>query len=172
MVDAEEQAVCRLPARIALAAREVQHLEVVAVGIAEIERRDSARVLVPRGQGLRAGRGVRDAVRAQRRVRAVHVAHDDRDVLEPAVVAARVRRDRAALGREELPQLEGLGPEREPRDAHARAEYAIDVLEVRPLLLPFRGSREAEHVDVEANGAIEVADRHADRIDDAYRPEH
>jgi hypothetical protein len=169
VVYAEEEAVLRLPARIALTRWEVQHLEVVAVRIAEIERRNATGVLVPRGQRLRAGRRVSDAVRAQGSICTVHVAHDDRDVLKPAVVAARVRRNRTPLRGEELTKLEGLRAERETDYAHACAEHAIDVLVVRALLFPFRGAREAKHVDVEADGAVEIADRHADGVDDDLR---
>jgi len=44
----------------------------------------------------------------QPRVGGVHVRHDDRDVLEPAVVAARVRRHRPAARGQELGELDLL----------------------------------------------------------------
>src|SRR5437867_13153164 len=61
--------------------------------VAEVERLDAARVLIPRRQGLRCGRDMLYLRLAQSCVSFVHVAHDDRDVLEPMVEAARILRD-------------------------------------------------------------------------------
>ena len=85
-----------MPVRIALARREPEDLEEVAVRVLEVEGADAAGVRVPVRQPLRRGRGVLDPVLAEPRIGPVHVAHDDRHVLEPAVVAARVGRHRAA----------------------------------------------------------------------------
>ena len=68
------------------------------------------------GRRCGAGRRVLDAVLAQPRVGRVHVADDDRDVLEPAVVAARVGRHRPAARRQVLGQLELLVAEPQPDD--------------------------------------------------------
>ncbi len=54
-----------------------------------------AALRVPRGQGLRLGRGVSDVVLPQQGIGPVHVRDDDRDVLEPTVIAA----ESAGIGR-------------------------------------------------------------------------
>src|SRR5206468_4706304 len=88
VVDAEEEAIARLvPLQIPLAPREPQDLERVAVRILEVERADPARIRVPVWQALRRWRSVLDAMLVKRRICAIHVAHDDRDVLKPPVVA-------------------------------------------------------------------------------------
>ena len=57
------------------------------VGILEIERLDASSRGIPVGKPLRLRRGMLDLALAQPRA-CVHVRHDDRDVLEPAIVAA------------------------------------------------------------------------------------
>src|SRR6266481_4108590 len=91
VIDAEEEAAAGLllPARIALAAWKVDQLEGVTVGITEVEGRDAGGGAVRLRQHLRCARD-RLHVRPYPRVRRVQVAHDDGDVLEPAVVALRV----------------------------------------------------------------------------------
>ena len=116
----------------ALAGREMQDLEHVAVGVLEVEGLDAGR----RPGSSRAGaagrsrRARRGCARSQR-VGARHVAHDDRDVLEGAVVAARVDRDRAAARRQVLGELERLVAEPQARDAHAQPEDALEALPAR-----------------------------------------
>src|SRR5262249_41989187 len=113
-----------MPFRIALAGRKAQDFEEVSIGIAEVERLDAAGAGIPIRQALRLGRGVGDAVCAQMRIRAIHVAYDDGDVLEPAIVAARIRGNRAPLWREVFGQLQALVTEAQTDDAHARTEDA------------------------------------------------
>ena len=60
------------------------------------------------GQRLGTGGGMLHPEPPEPGVGAVHVAHDDGDVLEPAVVAPGVRRRRAPAGSEILGQLEPL----------------------------------------------------------------
>jgi hypothetical protein len=50
VVDAEKQAIGAVPLLEALACREVQDFEKVAVRVAEVERADAARIRVPGGQ--------------------------------------------------------------------------------------------------------------------------
>jgi len=88
MIDAKKQFVFLLPLLIAFAFRELQDLEPMLVRIAEVERLDAAGVLVPVGQTLWSGRSVFDFVLSQQCVSFVHVAGNDCNVLEPAIVAA------------------------------------------------------------------------------------
>ena len=62
---------------------------------------------------------------AQTRVRAVHVAHDDRDVLKPAVVAAGIHRCRTATRSHILGQLDVLVTEPQPGNPHPYPEDAL-----------------------------------------------
>jgi len=80
------------PARVALVGRELQDLERVAVGIAEVERLDPARLGIPVRQPLRPGGDLLDLVATEPEVGLLQVAGDDRDVLEPDVVAPGVGR--------------------------------------------------------------------------------
>ena len=85
-----------LPLRIAFARRKENDFQHMILRVAKIKRLDARRAFVPFRQRLRRGRDVLHLVREQPRVSRVHVAHDDRDVLKPAVVAARIRRDWSA----------------------------------------------------------------------------
>src|SRR5262249_48013272 len=88
-----------LPLRVALAFRELQNLQGVSVGVFEIKSFDPACILVPIWQPLRPGRSVLDFMLAQPLIGALHIARDDGDVLEPAVVTARVCWQRATARR-------------------------------------------------------------------------
>src|SRR5258705_3175304 len=65
VVDAKEEAIAPAPLRIALAGREPQDLERVAVRVLEVKRADPARAYVPVGEALRRRRGVLDAMLAK-----------------------------------------------------------------------------------------------------------
>jgi hypothetical protein len=95
VVDAEVKLVLLLPARLAFAGWELDQLERVAVGIAERNRSDAARVRVRGGQCLRPGGNRRRTLPPHDRISPVDVRDDDREVLKPAAVAARMVRDRA-----------------------------------------------------------------------------
>ncbi len=103
-------------------------LEGVPVGILEVEGRDPAGVPVPVGQALGPARGVADAILPQPGIGAVHVGHDDGDVLEGAVVRTRVRRDRPPLGGEELDEIDLLGSEAHPGASQPQPEDALEAL--------------------------------------------
>ena len=117
--------------------REIEDLQGMAVGVAEIEGADTAGVRVPVGQPLRFRRGVLYLVLAQPLIGAVHVADDDGDVLEPAVVAARVRREGRPWA-QILGQLDEFVSQLQARDARAQAEDARQVLVVRRRRTSFR----------------------------------
>ena len=63
---------------------------------------------------------------AQPRVGPIHVADDDRDVLEPAVVAARVGGSRTPARREVFCELDRLGAECEAGRADPQSEHALE----------------------------------------------
>src|ERR1700752_2788024 len=88
VIDSQKQPVFLLPLLITFAGRELQNLEPVLVRIAEVKSLDAAGVLVPVRQKLWTSRSMFDLVLTQQRVSFVHVAGDDRDMLEPAIVAA------------------------------------------------------------------------------------
>src|SRR5215469_637895 len=109
MVNTEKQpTVARVPFGCPLACGKLQHLKIVTIRVTEIKSLDSAGVRVPVWKALRATRCVFHVEAAQACVGCRHIAHDDRDVLKPAVVAARVERDRSAAWRQELLQFQVL----------------------------------------------------------------
>src|SRR5262249_20751834 len=140
VVDAEEEAVARtMPPRIPLSRREPQDLQRVTLGILEVKGADPARVRIPVRQPPRRPRSVFHAMLAQPGVSAIHVAHDDRDVLEPAIVASRVRRDRSTSWRQILRQLDLFVPESHPDDAQPEPEHSLEAFVVLSPDLHVRG---------------------------------
>ena len=126
------------------------------IGILEVERPDPARVGVPVGQPLRLGRGALDAVPLQPQMGLVDVVHDDRDVLEPAVVASSVGRQWPAARRDVLDEVDGLAAEPEAGDPGSRA--LVDHLALRDQL-------ERQHLRIEVDRALEAPDRDDDTVD-------
>src|SRR5690348_2515938 len=107
VVDAKKHTIgLRLPFRVAFPSRKVKDFKRVSVGIFEIKRFDAAGVLVPIGQTLRTGRSMFHVVLPQNRIGAVHVAHDDGEVLEPQVVAAGIGGNRTATRSEKLDKFD------------------------------------------------------------------
>ena len=142
------------------------------IGIMEVERADAAGIAVPVGQALRRRRHPLHAVRLQHRVGAVHVAHDDRDVLEPAIVAAGAGRGGATRGAAPGHELQRFLPKPQPHDAHARAGDTLEAA-VAVLVHDRVGDlAEVEHSGVERQRAVHVGHRERDRTDrgDRGRP--
>src|ERR1041385_9253431 len=65
---------------------EPQNLQNMVIRIAKVKRFDATRILVPGWQGLRAAAGEVDLVLAKPGIRGIHVAYDDGDVLDPAIL--------------------------------------------------------------------------------------
>src|SRR5437016_1923737 len=108
-----------MPLGIALAGGEGQNFQRMAVRVAKIKCADAAGVLVPIGQSLRAWRSVLYFVPAQPSVRAVHIPDDQRYVLKPAIVAARIGRRGTAFRRQVLGKLDELIAETQSGGAQA-----------------------------------------------------
>jgi hypothetical protein len=93
MIDAEEQRL-RIagvrPDPVFLPRWKPEQLERVAIEIAKLERAHAA---TARRQALRSAVADRPPIRtrAEMRIGPIHVRHDDREVLEPQIVAAAVR---------------------------------------------------------------------------------
>src|SRR5262249_42194192 len=126
------------PLWISLVWRKPQHFERMAVRIAEIERANSAGVLVPCRQELRAGRRMLHLVLAQPLVGAIHISHDDGDVLEPSVVAASIDWRGPSSRREELREFDVLFTEAHPRRPRPKTKHAGKALVVLTVHLGFR----------------------------------
>src|SRR5439155_13846846 len=93
---------------VALPIWELEDLEGMPIGIVEVEGADAARLGVPIREPLRRPRHALHAMRLEHRVGPLHVAHDDGDVLEPAVVAVCARGSRAPRRVEPGHELERL----------------------------------------------------------------
>jgi hypothetical protein len=166
VIDAEEQPLGRLlPPRVALAGWKPDELERVAVGIAEVERADAARVRVPVRKALRLRRHVRDALVVEPLVGPVHVPDDDRHVLEPPVVAVRIGGCGAAPRRQVLRELDVLAAESEADDAHPDREYVAQLLVRVAGDLHVAHGHEAEDAREEVERPVHVRHRDPDRID-------
>src|SRR5207249_2871778 len=99
----------------------------VTVWVFEVEGLDAAGVGVPVRQTLGTGGSVLDLVLAQPLIGTVHVTNDNRDMLKPAIIAARVHWDRSALGRQIFGQLDELSAEPHTHDAHPQSEDSLQV---------------------------------------------
>src|SRR5262249_48438955 len=108
MIDTKNERVRASPFRRPFAWRKPQDLQHVPIRVLEVEGTNPAGLWVPIRQPLWARRNVDDAGALQPRIRTVHVADDDRDMLEPAVLAARVGGNRPSAGREEFQELNAL----------------------------------------------------------------
>jgi hypothetical protein len=123
VIDAEKEHVGgTMPFGIAFVRRKLENLQIMAVRISEIEGADAGRILVPFGKALGSGGGVLDLVLTETLVGPVHVANDNGDVLEPAVMTPRVHRYRSSLGSEIFRELDRLFSQPHTHDTHAQSE--------------------------------------------------
>ena len=91
---------------------------------------------------------------------------DDRDVLEPLVVAPAVLRNWPAFGGEVVDQLDFFAsPRRSRGDLGAQAEHAEQVLVSLARDLGLGDHLERQHAGIEGERPVQVADRDRDRID-------
>src|SRR4029434_570522 len=121
----KKTAVGLLPLRVPFTRWKVDELQVVAVRILEVESLDAGRRLIPVGNPLRPGGSVRYFMHAQLLVGLVHVADDNGDVLEPLIVAARVRGDWSASGHKISGEFDELIAQTHAHDSHPLPEDAL-----------------------------------------------
>src|SRR5882672_8406467 len=139
MIDSQEEFVaCVMPFRITFAFGKLQDFQGMSIWILEIESLDSGSVLVPCRQKLRTSRSMFDLVLPEPGIRLIHVAGNNSDMLEPAVVAARVNRDGAAFRCKILRQLDNLVTELHTYNSNAQAEHSLQSLVVFPGQLHIR----------------------------------
>src|SRR5687767_1199878 len=106
-----------------------------------------------------------DPVCSKSSVRLVHVRGDDRDMLEPTVVASRIDRYRSSLRGKILGQLKDLIPKLQPDDANPRAEDARKMFDLVSECLDIRDLLEGQHTCIEIEGLVHVRNGKADRFD-------
>src|SRR5262245_41356538 len=104
------------------------------------------------------------AMLAEPLISAIHVAEDQRNVLKPAVVAARVDRDGTPLRGQVLGQLDDLVPEAQPGPPQPQPEHAWQMLELLAGGLEFGNLLEREDAGVELDRPVDIRHRQADRI--------
>src|SRR6266567_5845332 len=97
-------------------------------------------------------------------IRLVHVANNDGDVLEPAIIAARIHWNRATLRREIFRQLDGLVPKPHSDHAHSQSEHALEMLVVLTSDFGVRYFLEREHLGIEIHRSVHIGDRDSDRV--------
>jgi hypothetical protein len=132
----------------------------MSVRILEVKRANAGRAGDGFGQQLGAGRGMLDLESPEPSVRAVHVAHDDGHVLEPAIVAPGVG-GRGAPGRAQiLGELQVLLAQLEPHHPNAGAGEPLQAVVARPACLLIAHDPKVEHMGVELHRAVHVAHGH------------
>ena len=94
----------------------------------------------------------------------VHVANNDGDVLEPAIIAARIHWNWATLGREIFRQFDGLAPKPHSDHAHSQSEHAFEMLVVLTSNFGVRYFLEREHLGIEIHRSVHIGDRDSDRV--------
>src|SRR5882724_12686003 len=132
MVDPQKKTLSLVPFGVSFVGRKRKNLYRMAVGVFKVERLDAGRVFIPIRQALRAGGGVAYMVPAQLGVGLIHVAYDDRKMLEPSVVAVRIQRDGAPFRGQELPEFNVLFSQLQSRDPCAHAEDAVERFSLWP----------------------------------------
>src|SRR6266513_2487175 len=164
MIDTEEEVIgIFLPTRIAFARWKIDELEIVLVGITKIKCFDSS------GGGERCRQRLgpcRDELhfeRAQFFKRLVHVAHDNRDMLKPKIVAARIHWNRPPARCEILCEIDKFISELHPHDAHPRAKDAFQMFVLLSENFDVRYFLKRER-RIEFHSAIHIAHRHANRF--------
>jgi len=115
----------------------------------KVEGLDPSSVRVPSRQRLRTGGHELDLVLLPHREGLVHVGHDDRNVLERAVVAARAHGARPAAWHQVLAELDLLVAQSEPRLPDAGAGDAVQALDRFSRDLGLRDLRKRKGVRVE-----------------------
>src|SRR5208282_279423 len=129
VIDAEEQSIARaVPFFGAFVRGELKNLDGMFVRVLEIERRNARRVLIPVGKSLWTGRSIFHFVLSQAGIRFVHVTDDDRDVLKPTVVTARIHWDRPAFRRQIFREFDEFVAEPHTYHAHSQSEHTFEML--------------------------------------------
>ena len=98
---------------------------------------------------------------AQPGIRSLHIAHDDRDVLERVIVSAHVRGNWSSPRCQELHEFQMLFSKSQPHQPQAQAEKAEQLLIVLAEHLSVRLTLELEHARVELHGSIHVGGAHS-----------
>src|SRR5580765_41021 len=165
MVDTQKKLIRgTVPLLQALIRRELQHLNRMAIRILEVERRDARRVLVPVRKALWSRRSVFYLVLTQPGISLIHVANNDRDVLKPPIITARINWDRAPLRGEILGEFDKFVVEPHPYRAHSQAEYTFQMLIVLASDFGIRHLFERKDFGIEIHRPIHVGDRDSDCV--------
>src|SRR6266436_5602244 len=98
----------------------------------------------------------------------VHIADNDGNVLEPAVIALGVDRNRTTAWRKELHQFDMFVSQRQAYHPQAQTKNPIEVLigVARNFALDFL--MKGEYARIEVDRALQVRDRNADRVNGSY----
>ena len=89
----------------------MNEFKIMPVRIAEIKCRNICRLLIPDRQGLRNTRHKADVRVSHAGVGLIHIGNDNRDMLKPAIVAARIGRIRPPYRRFILREIQALAAE-------------------------------------------------------------
>src|SRR5262249_38245206 len=98
-------------------------------------------------------------------VRAPHVAYDNGDVLKPAIIAARVGGNRAALRPCELHKLDVFIPEPHPHHPHARCRCTFQTQVIGIVHDLIRYLFERQDLGIELERPVRIGDGYLDGSD-------
>ena len=101
----------------------------------------------------------------QPRIGLVHIAHDDRDVLKPAIIAAGIDRNRPTLGREIFSELNVFIAQLHANHTHSQPKYAFEMFVILSGQFNVRYFLECEHLRIEVNRTVHVRDGDSDCVD-------
>ena len=103
-------------------------------------------------------------VPAQQGISLVHVADNDCNVLEPAIVAARVDRDRTTFRRQIFSEFDELVAEPHSYHANSQSEHTFEMLIVLAGDFGVRYLFECEHFGIKIHRPVHVGDSDSDRV--------
>ena len=95
-------------------------------------------------------------------VRAPHVAYDNGDVLKPAIIAARVGGNRAALRPCELHKVDVFIPEAHPHHPYARSRCTFQTEVIGIVRDLIRNLFERQHLGIELERPVRIGDGYLD----------
>src|SRR5271166_5083863 len=168
VIDPEKQAVIvAMPFRISLALWKLEDFNRVLIRILKVKSLDPTGIFVPIGQALRSRGGVFNLVLPKDLIRAIHVAYDDGDMLEPKIVASGIDRNRTSSRREKLDKFDRFIAKLHPDHPHARPKHPEEMLDVVTSQLRVRYFLECEDVRIEVQRSVHITHRDEDSADTA-----
>src|SRR5271166_825721 len=168
VIDPEKQAVvAAMPFRISLALWKFEDFDRVLIRVLKVKGLDPTGIFVPIGQALWSRGGMFNLVLPKDLIRAIHVAYDDGDMLEPKIVASGIDRNRTSTRREKLDKFDRFIAKLHPNHPHACTKHPEEMFDVVASQLRVRYLHECEDVRIEVQRSVHITHRDEDSADTA-----